>query len=116
MASTAAISSASTVRCLPLIDCPKCKIKVVRRKSKAGNVYYKCPNNFLNDDTFKEYWFEDQYLEYLRANHPNLLEGVEVDFVQPTAFALAVLGAPVGTEQNSDRMVEMLDMKVQITD
>ena len=69
-----------------------------------------------NDDTFKEYRFEDRYLKYLRANHPNLLEGVEVDFVQPTAVAPVVLGAPVGTEHNSDRMVEMLDMKVQITD
>ena len=69
-----------------------------------------------NDDTCKEYWFEDQYLDYLRVDHPNLLEGVEVDFIQPTAVAPAVLGDPVSIEQNSDRMVEMLDMKVQRAD
>ena len=67
-----------------------------------------------NDDTCKEYWFEDQYLDYLCADHPNLLEGVEVDFVQPTVVAPTVLGAPISIEQNSDRMVKMLDMKVQI--
>ena len=67
-----------------------------------------------NDDTCGEYWFENEYLEYLRKNHLALLEGVEVDFVQPIVVAPAVLGAPAGTEQNSDRMVEMLDMKIQI--
>jgi flagellar motor switch/type III secretory pathway protein FliN len=69
-----------------------------------------------NDDTCNEYWFEDEYLAYLRANHPNLLEGVQVDGVQPAALAPAVLGAPASTQQNSERMVEMLDIKVQIAD
>ena len=45
--STVASSSASQVGGLPRIDCPKCKIQVIRRKSKAGNMYYTCPNNFL---------------------------------------------------------------------
>jgi hypothetical protein len=43
-----------------------------------------------------------------------MLEGVEVDGVQPAALAPAVLGAPASTEQNNERMVKMLDMKVHI--
>ena len=35
---------------LPLIDCPQCKIPVVKLRSKKresyGMVFYKCPNNF----------------------------------------------------------------------
>ena len=71
-----------------------------------------------NDDTCGEYWFENEYLEYLRKNHLALLDGVEVDGVQPAAVAPTVLGAPAveGTEQNSGRLLEMLDIKVQIAD
>ncbi|CAD6217284.1 unnamed protein product [Miscanthus lutarioriparius] len=63
----------------------------------------------INDDTRGEYWFENEYLEYLRKNHLALLEGVEVDGVQPAAVAPTVLGAPAveGTEQNSGRLLEI---------
>ncbi|CAD6256677.1 unnamed protein product [Miscanthus lutarioriparius] len=88
MASTTASSSASQVGGLPRIDCPKCKIQ--------------------NDDTCVNYWFEDQYLAYLRANHPDKLRDVEVEGVQGPFVAPAVQGI----EQKCDINIGMMDLKV----
>jgi len=65
-----------------------------------------------NDDTCANYWFEDQYLAYLRANHPDKLRDVEVEGVQGPFVAPAVQGI----EQKSDTKIGMMDLKVQIID
>ena len=63
-----------------------------------------------NDDTCANYWFEDQYLAYLRANHPNKLRDVEVEGVQGPFVAPVVQGI----EQKSDTKIGMMDLKVDI--
>jgi hypothetical protein len=64
-----------------------------------------------NDDTCGNYWFEDQYLAYLRANHPDKLRDVEVEGVQGRFVAPVV----EGIEQKSDTKIGMMDLKVQIS-
>ena len=64
-----------------------------------------------NDDTCANYWFEDQYLAYLRANHPDKLRDVEVEgvqgpFVDPTVQGMSQEVPKIG----------MVDLKVQIVD
>ena len=65
-----------------------------------------------NDDTCANYWFEDQYLAYLRANHPDKLRDMEVEGVRGPFVAPAVQGI----EQKSDTKIGMMDLKVQIID
>jgi len=62
-----------------------------------------------NDDTCANYWFEDQYLAYLRANHPDKLRDVEVKrvhgpFVDPTVQGMSQEVPKIGT----------MDLKVDI--
>ncbi|CAD6338469.1 unnamed protein product [Miscanthus lutarioriparius] len=63
-----------------------------------------------NDDTCANYWFEDQYLAYLRANHLDKLRDMEVEGVHGPFVAPAVQGI----EQKSDTKIGMMDLKVQI--
>ncbi|KAG8079332.1 hypothetical protein GUJ93_ZPchr0007g5877 [Zizania palustris] len=56
---------------LPLIDCPQCRIPVVKLRSKRvdtfNRVFYKCPNNFQNDDTCGYFWWHSDYVNLLRV-------------------------------------------------
>ena len=64
-----------------------------------------------NDDTCANYWFEDQYLAYLRANHPDKLRDVEVEGVQGPFVAPTVQGMSQEVPK-----IGMMDLKVQIID
>ncbi|KAG8100638.1 hypothetical protein GUJ93_ZPchr0013g35060 [Zizania palustris] len=56
---------------LQLIDCPRCCIPVVKLRSKRAEtfnwVFYKCPNNFQNDDTCSYFWWHADYVKFLRV-------------------------------------------------
>ena len=64
-----------------------------------------------NDDTCGNYWFEDQYLAYLRTNHPDKLRDVEVEGVQGPFVAPAIQGMSQEVPK-----IGMMDLKVQIID
>ncbi|KAL6643365.1 hypothetical protein ACP70R_006058 [Stipagrostis hirtigluma subsp. patula] len=64
-------SSTNEAQDLPLVDCPRCKIPVIRRRSKQpgtyGRVFYKCENNIKDDPTSCDFYkFENEYKAYLR--------------------------------------------------
>ena len=64
-----------------------------------------------NNDTCVNYWFEDQYLAYLCANHPDKLRDVEVEGVHGPFVAAAVQGMSREVPK-----IGMMDLKVQIID
>ena len=64
-----------------------------------------------NDDTCANYWFEDQYLAYLRTNHLDKLRDVEVEGVHGPFVAPAVQGMSQEVPK-----IGMMDLKVQISD
>ncbi|CAN6283650.1 unnamed protein product [Urochloa humidicola] len=62
---------------LPLIDCKHCAVRVICLRSRAGAIFYKCPNSVKGDPTTcDQYWFEEQYVQHLRWHFPHLVPSV----------------------------------------
>ncbi|KAG8088464.1 hypothetical protein GUJ93_ZPchr0010g7710 [Zizania palustris] len=75
---------------LPLIDCPQCRIPVVKLWSKRmdtfNRVFYKCTNNFQNDDNCAYFWWQFDYVNLLRVKqHKQRFVSAEQD-VELTEF------------------------------
>ncbi|RLM80405.1 GRF zinc finger family protein [Panicum miliaceum] len=101
---------------LLLIDCPKCQIPVVQLRSKKtesyGRIFYKCPNNFMEDETCGNYWWEANYVKFLRGRRMKELQMAEADEVVKD-------GAVESEElkrQLMDMKQQMMEMKQQIWD
>ncbi|CAN6337752.1 unnamed protein product [Urochloa humidicola] len=62
---------------VPIIDCPQCGILVIRLRSKKKETYnwifYKCPNNFQDDETCGYFWWESDYVNYVHARQQKQL-------------------------------------------
>ncbi|KAG8055805.1 hypothetical protein GUJ93_ZPchr0001g30252 [Zizania palustris] len=73
---------------LELIDCPQCCIHVVKLRSKRAEtfnwVFYKCPNNFQNDDTCSYFWWHADYVKFLRVKQQkqNYVGGEHQDWTE----------------------------------
>ncbi|CAO2142124.1 unnamed protein product [Urochloa humidicola] len=76
-ASSAASRSRAHREPVPLIDCPQCGIPVIMLRSKKEDtfnwIFYKCPNNFPDDETCGYFWWED-YVNYVRARQQKQLQ------------------------------------------
>ncbi|CAO2141812.1 unnamed protein product [Urochloa humidicola] len=75
-------ASASGGKQLPLVDCPKCGITMIKIYSKQketyGELFFKCPNNIKEDSrTCGFIRSEEQYVSYVRG-----LERKDEDEVQ----------------------------------
>ncbi|KAG8059687.1 hypothetical protein GUJ93_ZPchr0002g26221 [Zizania palustris] len=76
---------------LPLIDCPQCGIPLVKLRSKRidtfNRVFYKCPNNFQNDDTCGYFWWQSDYVNLLRVKqHKQKFVSAEQDLELSRSF------------------------------
>ncbi|CAN6341816.1 unnamed protein product [Urochloa humidicola] len=77
-------SSASAGKEPRLVDCPKCRVRVVKIRSKQrekyGQVFYKCPNNCREDpSTCGFIRSEQQYESYVRGLDRNGEHNLEID-------------------------------------
>ncbi|CAO2162329.1 unnamed protein product [Urochloa humidicola] len=77
-ASSAASRSRAHRELVPLIDCPQCGIPVIMLRSKKEEtfnwIFYKCPNNFPDDETCGYFWWEEDYVNYVRARQQKQLQ------------------------------------------
>ncbi|TVU00961.1 hypothetical protein EJB05_53618, partial [Eragrostis curvula] len=89
--SRSSISSMPQMRQLPIIDCPGCRIRLIRLQSRQpdtwGKVFYKCVNHDRDDpESCRFFKTEDDYERYLRRVNRLPCQEPALDHVDPRQF------------------------------